>query len=72
VASPRDTFASNLRHRRKEAGLTQEALADLAGLHRTAVGLLERRKRSPRLETIVALTRALDLASTCDLLEGVR
>jgi hypothetical protein len=34
--------------------------------------LLERCKRSPRLETIVILAKALGLASSAELLEGVR
>ncbi len=71
MQSARRQFATNLRRRRHDAGLSQEALAEAAGLHRTAVGLLERCKRSPRLETIVSLAQALGLDSTCDLLEGI-
>jgi hypothetical protein len=33
--------------------------------------LLERCKRSPRLETIVILSRGLELASPSELLEGI-
>jgi transcriptional regulator with XRE-family HTH domain len=51
-------------------GLSQEALAELCDLHRTEISLLERRKRSPRLDTIVNLTRGLQLSSVCDLLEA--
>jgi hypothetical protein len=40
-------------------------------MDRTTVGLLERRERTPRLETVVKLKRGLDLPSICDLLEGV-
>jgi transcriptional regulator with XRE-family HTH domain len=71
MKAPREQFAANLRHHRKRLGLTQEALADACDLHRTEISLLERRKRSPRLETIVALASALGLASTCELLRGV-
>jgi transcriptional regulator with XRE-family HTH domain len=67
----RTQFAANLRHHRAEAGLSQEALADLCNLHRTEISLLERRKRSPRLETIVILSRGLKLSSPGDLLEGI-
>jgi transcriptional regulator with XRE-family HTH domain len=67
----RTQFAANLRHHRDEAGLSQEALADLCNLHRTEISLLERRKRSPRLETIVILSRGLKLSSPGDLLEGI-
>jgi transcriptional regulator with XRE-family HTH domain len=64
-------FAENLRKRRKELGLTQERLADICGLHRTEIGLLEGRKRSPRLHTIVAIARGLELDSAGDLLDGI-
>jgi transcriptional regulator with XRE-family HTH domain len=64
-------FAENLRNRRKELGLTQEGLAEICGLHRTEIGLLECRKRSPRLHTIVAIARGLQLDSAGDLLEGI-
>jgi transcriptional regulator with XRE-family HTH domain len=67
----REQLAANLRHHRKRLGLTQEALADVCGLHPTAIGLLERRKRSPRLDTLVALSRALGLESVCELVEGI-
>jgi transcriptional regulator with XRE-family HTH domain len=67
----RKQFASNLRHHRDQAGLSQEALADLCDLHRTEISLLERCKRSPRLETIVILSRGLQLTSPTELLEGI-
>jgi transcriptional regulator with XRE-family HTH domain len=63
-------FASNLRRHRMRLGLSQEALADRCDLHRTEISLLERRKRSPRLDTIVNLTRGLQLSSVCELLEA--
>jgi transcriptional regulator with XRE-family HTH domain len=67
----RQQFASNLRRHRIRAGLSQEALADLCNLHRTEISLLERCKRSPRLETIVILARGLDLASPAELLTDI-
>jgi transcriptional regulator with XRE-family HTH domain len=67
----RQQFATNLRSHRTRAGLSQEALADRCDLHRTEISLLERCKRSPRLETIVILARGLDLSSPCELLDGV-
>jgi transcriptional regulator with XRE-family HTH domain len=67
----RKQFAANLRQHRLAAGLSQEALADLCDLHRTEISLLERRKRSPRLETIVILARGLQLSSPTQLLDGV-
>ena len=64
-------FAENLRKRRNELGLTQERLAEICDLHRTEIGLLEGRKRSPRLHTIVAIARGLELDSASELLEGI-
>jgi transcriptional regulator with XRE-family HTH domain len=72
MASIRNQFADNLRERRVLAGLSQEALADRCDLHRTEISLLERCKRSPRLETIVILARGLGLRSPGDLLHGIR
>ncbi len=67
----RKQFAANLRHHRGRAGLSQEALAEICDLHRTEISLLERCKRSPRLDTIVILARGLELASPAELLEGI-
>jgi transcriptional regulator with XRE-family HTH domain len=67
----REQFAANLRRHRTRVGLSQEALADVCDLHRTEISLLERCKRSPRLETIVILSRGLDLSSPAELLEGI-
>jgi transcriptional regulator with XRE-family HTH domain len=66
----RQQFAANLRRHRDRAGLSQEALADICNLHRTEISLLERCKRSPRLETVVILARGLHV-SPLDLLEGI-
>ena len=67
----RQQFARNLRRYRLAAGLSQEALAARCDLHRTEISLLERCKRSPRLETIVILSRGLQLASPAQLLDGI-
>jgi transcriptional regulator with XRE-family HTH domain len=40
--------------------LTQEALAERAGLARTAINELERARRNPSFSTLLALSRALD------------
>jgi transcriptional regulator with XRE-family HTH domain len=67
----REQFARNLRHYRDAAGLSQEALANVCDLHRTEISLLERCKRSPRLETIVVLSRGLRLSSPTLLLDDI-
>jgi transcriptional regulator with XRE-family HTH domain len=68
----REQLGSNLRRRRREAGLSQERLAELCDLHRTEIGLLERGGRAPRLDTLVTLARGLELSSPCELLDGIR
>jgi transcriptional regulator with XRE-family HTH domain len=55
----RDRFATNLRRARKEAGVSQEDLAERCEIHRTEVSLLERGGREPRLGTLVKLATAL-------------
>lgn len=52
-------FGRVVRRRRLAAGLSQEALADSAGLHRTYISLLERGQRQPQLDTIHSLARGL-------------
>ena len=44
---------------RQDRGLTQEELADRAGVHRTYLGLLERRERAPTVGVAIALADAL-------------
>lgn len=56
---PRAVFASNLKCLRESSGLSQEELADRAGLHRTYISLIERCQRSVSLEVIFALAEAL-------------
>jgi transcriptional regulator with XRE-family HTH domain len=67
----RKQFAGNLRTRRDARGFSQEALAHMCDLDRTTISLLERSKRSPTLDTIVALGRALELGSPAELLDGI-
>ncbi|HEX2039601.1 MAG TPA: helix-turn-helix transcriptional regulator [Acidimicrobiales bacterium] len=54
-------FGQRVRARRVELGLSQEALAQLAGLHRTYVGSLERGERNVALINILRLGRALEI-----------
>ncbi|HEX8065380.1 MAG TPA: helix-turn-helix transcriptional regulator [Thermoleophilaceae bacterium] len=70
MASPQDTFARNLRRARDRAGLSQEALADKAGLHRNAVALLEGGKRDVKLSTVAKLAKALGVDAG-ELIRGV-
>jgi predicted ATPase/DNA-binding XRE family transcriptional regulator len=56
------TFGARLKALREAAGFTQEELATIAGLSVHAVSALERgQRRRPHVETLRALTAALDL-----------
>jgi len=56
-----DVYARNLRKERLAKGLSQEALADKAGLHRTYVGSVERGERNITLVNAEKLAHALDI-----------
>lgn len=55
-------FGIILKEKRKEKGLTQEELADLAGIHRTYVAGIEGGYRNPSLKNIIRIAKALKLA----------
>lgn len=59
VESIAKRFGVVLRRRREAAGVSQEALAEQAGLHRNYVGLLERGKQIPSILVVEKLATAL-------------
>jgi transcriptional regulator with XRE-family HTH domain len=63
---------ARIREARREAGLTQQMLADRCGCTSRAVQNWERGDAQPRLESLVDLARALDwpLASFISFLEN--
>jgi transcriptional regulator with XRE-family HTH domain len=68
----REHLGRNLRAHRERVGLSQEELGDRCELDRTEISLLERGLRYPRLDTLVKLSRALELDSPGMLLDGIR
>lgn len=59
--SARDRLAQRLRMERAKRGISQEELADLAGLHRTYVGSVERSERNISVDNIELLSKALGM-----------
>ena len=52
-------FGANVRRLRNAQGISQEALADRSGIHRTYLGAVERGERNISLKNICRLISAL-------------
>ena len=52
-------FATNLRQQRARLGLSQEELAERAGVHRTYIGMIERREKNVTIYNIERIADAL-------------
>ena len=61
VKNPQSVLGNNLKKYRQKLGVSQEALAELCGLHRTYVGAVERGERNVSLLNIVSIARALKI-----------
>ncbi len=57
-----DSFALEVEKRRRARRLSRAALASGAGLHQTYIGLLERGKRSPNIDTAKAIAKTLGIS----------
>ena len=57
-------FGVALQKARQEAGLSQEALAELAGLDRSYISLLEQGKRQPSIRVLFQLSDAMGISAT--------
>ena len=64
-------LAENMRRYRKEAGLSQEKLAELCGLHRTYIGGIEQERINVSLNNMNKLAKALGV-SVATLLQDPR
>ncbi len=56
-----DRFPQVLKEARLQKGISQEELADLAGLHRTYISQIERGLKSPSLRSLGKIADALGI-----------
>jgi len=61
------TIATNVRNERVKHGLTQEKLAEKAGLHTNYIGIIERQRRNVTVLALEKIAKALNV-SVIDLL----
>jgi len=64
-------FGTRIRALRKELALSQEELGEVAGLHRTYIGHLERGEVNPSLINILRVAKALKVDPS-DLVSGLK
>jgi transcriptional regulator with XRE-family HTH domain len=64
-------FGAAVRARRKEMGVSQEALADLAGIDRSHMGKIERGERNVTLLNVIRISQALGVSSSQILADAV-
>lgn len=64
VVDPTRAFGLAVRARRVRLKLSQEQLAERAGLHRTYVGSVERGERNVSLANIIAIAQALGITAS--------
>lgn len=63
-------FAKRVRAERKKLNLSQEDFAEVAGFHRTYIGMIERAEKNITLANIEKLAKALRI-SISSLLNGL-
>lgn len=54
-------FSVNVKRYRKKKNISQEKLAELAGLHRTYISALERERRNISIDNIQRISEALEI-----------
>lgn len=65
-----EKFGKRVRDERLKQGLSQEQLAEKAGLHRTYIGMIERAEKNITLINIEKVAKALEI-SVEELLRGI-
>jgi transcriptional regulator with XRE-family HTH domain len=70
VADPVKTFITNLRKRRAELGLSQEAAASQASMDQSQYSRIERGEVDPSIRTLTRVARAVE-ATPSELLRGI-
>ncbi len=68
---PLATFAENVKRLRHERNLTQEGLADKAGLNLTDIARVETLRRDPGVKVAAKIAHGLSVPTT-KLFEGVK
>jgi len=63
-----EVFGRNVQRYRKEKEISQEKLAEIAGVHRTYVGMIERAEKNITLRNMEKIANALNVKIK-DLLE---
>lgn len=54
-------FGQHIKYLRQQNHLSQEQLAELAGVHRTYIGMLERGEKNATIETLYKLSTSLGI-----------
>lgn len=67
---PSQRLTALIRTLRKERGLSQDALAERAGLHRNSISLIERGESQPTVDTLFRLADGLGI-SAVELVERI-
>ena len=63
-------FGQKVREERLKLNLSQEKFADMAGVHRTYIGMIERAEKNITLENIQKIAKALNIR-IADLLQNI-
>ncbi len=63
-------FGKRIKEERQKLNLSQEALAEKAGVHRTYIGMVERAEKNITLSNIYKIANALSL-NLSDIFKGI-